>query len=262
MNLIEAVKNWGLNDKEAQVYLALLQLGLTTAYNVANKSGLKKPTTYVILEQLREKGMVKKIPRAKKLLFEAETPEHIWQIVDERMLWAKRALPELLAVRKEKSQKVSVAYYEGIRGFREIYYKLVKEVGRKEEILGFYAHLKDSSPELIDFWAELNTFQEKNGTRRRVITTANDYYKNNETIFKMLQDQRIKMKELFQEKYDSNISIEIYGEKVLISSHRYLQAVVMDNTDVAIVLRQIFELVWDLVEKDRKSYIGYSNVQK
>lgn len=261
MNLIEAVKNWGLNEKEAKVYLALLQLGMTTAYNVANKSGLKKPTTYVILEQLQGKGMVRKIPRAKKLLFEAESPQHIWQIVEERMLWAKRALPELLAVKKEKNKKVGVAYYEGINGFREIYYRLVKEMDKQAEIFGFYARADDISMELLKFWDELNAFQEKIGVKRRVITTVNEYYQQNEAIMRMLDSQKMKMKGLLQDKYDSHISMEVYGDKVLIASHRYLQAVVLENADVALALKQVFAMVWDLVEKDRQGYISYSNIK-
>lgn len=261
MDLIEAVKSWGLNDKEAKVYLALLRLGLTTAYSVAGKSGLKKPTTYVILEQLVEKGLVKKNFRDKKLFFEAESPENVWQIVEERMLRAKEALPELSAIKKGDQKKITMAYYEGINGFREIYYKLLKEIGTKSEILGFYSQFDDLSAELVDFLNELNEFQEKNGIRRRVIITINDYYQQNKILAQMLADQRIKLKGLLREKYNSNISIEVYLGKVLIVSHRYLQAVVIENADVAEVIRQIFEMIWDLVEKDRKSYVGYSNVK-
>ena len=55
MELKEALQTIGLNEKECAVYLALLQLGRASAYSVAQKSGLKKPTTYVILDELIEK---------------------------------------------------------------------------------------------------------------------------------------------------------------------------------------------------------------
>jgi sugar-specific transcriptional regulator TrmB len=65
MDLIQSLKNLGLNEKEAKVYVALLQCPGATAYLIARHSGLKRPTTYVVLEDLIDKGVVTKIPRAK-----------------------------------------------------------------------------------------------------------------------------------------------------------------------------------------------------
>ncbi|MFA5961574.1 MAG: helix-turn-helix domain-containing protein [Parcubacteria group bacterium] len=266
MNLIEAVKNWGLNDKEAKVYLALLQLGLTTAYNVANKSGLKKPTTYVILEQLQEKGMVRKIPRAKKLLFEAETPEHIWRIVDERMLWAKRALPELLAVKKERGKKVSVAYYEGLSGLKQIYGFVINTMREKNQAerkyVGFFGNEVDASKEVLDYFLEVNSAHEKYKIKRRALTSFHpkiiEKYLNNE----VLEKYNINVKAIRIDKYNSNLEIMILDDSVAIVSQRYLFGVIFRNADMATIFRQLFEMIWDLVEKDRKSYLGYSNIGK
>ena len=65
MDMKQALKTIGLSDKESAVYMALLQLGQATAYAVAVKSGLKKPTTYIILDELIEKGLVLKVPQMK-----------------------------------------------------------------------------------------------------------------------------------------------------------------------------------------------------
>ena len=71
MTIIEALQNLGLTDKEARVYTALLKRGRTSAYGIAEESGLKKPTTYVILDDLIEKGLASRIPRVRKQLFVA-----------------------------------------------------------------------------------------------------------------------------------------------------------------------------------------------
>ena len=59
----------GLTEKESVVYVALLSLGTGTAYRIAEECSVKKPTVYVILEDLRKKGLVLKVPHAKKALF-------------------------------------------------------------------------------------------------------------------------------------------------------------------------------------------------
>ena len=53
-NITETLINLGLNEKQAKVYLALLQLGQAGVTAVAEKAGTKRPTTYLILEELRQ----------------------------------------------------------------------------------------------------------------------------------------------------------------------------------------------------------------
>src|SRR3990167_7744709 len=70
-DLAKNLEQIGLSPKEAQVYLALLSLESSTAYEIAQHCEVKKPTVYVILEDLRQKGLVLKVPHAKKALFAA-----------------------------------------------------------------------------------------------------------------------------------------------------------------------------------------------
>src|SRR3990172_4496626 len=121
MNLVESLQSIGLNEKEAKVYLALLQLGKATAYSVSIRSGLKKPTTYVILDQLVKKGYALKIPRTKKHLFIAESPEKVTALAKERFDSAREFLPELMALQKSETEKVNVSYFEGLEGIKEMY---------------------------------------------------------------------------------------------------------------------------------------------
>lgn len=77
MEIVDVLKTAGLDEKEAQVYLGLLELGTASVQLIASKAGLKRPTTYLILDSLQAKGMVSIIPRAKKALYTAESPEKI-----------------------------------------------------------------------------------------------------------------------------------------------------------------------------------------
>lgn len=259
MNLIESLQNLGLDEKEAKVYLALLQLGKSTAYSVAVRSGLKKPTTYVVLENLIDKGLCLKVPRAKKALFSAVNPEELFSVAETRLRTAEQALPELLAVKKgEEKGKTSVSYFEGIDGFREVYKKLMKNMEGKESI-GFYAHQKDTPEPLKEYWNELNVIMRKKKIKRRVITTYHDtilYYLQKTVI----EDNGLVIKALSEDKYNSNISLEVYDNFTLLASHKHLQAVLIENINVANVILQIFEMIWDLVEKDKENYLRFSSV--
>jgi len=245
MNLEIALQNIGLTEKEAKVYIALLQLGKTTAYAVAVRSNLKKPTVYVTLDNLVDKGAAQKIPRAKKALYVATSPEDLFDAAENKIDNAKSILPELKSLSKTgKAHKIDTAYYEGMAGIREMYNRMLKNT---KNSVGFYAHARDASPELQAYFdKELVEGVRKAGIKRRGLTVADPTILDREFLDeKWAKEHLVFLKALDPKKYDSNISIEVFGNYTQIFSHRHLQATVIDNPDVANVMRQIFELVWE-----------------
>jgi len=244
MALIKSLKNLGLNEKEARVYVALLQLGKATAYSVAKHSGLKKPTTYVILDDMIDKGIVSKIPRAKTMQYTAISPEDFFSIQKNRLDTArKEALPELKALSRGRDYKVRARYYEGLAGIKEMYKEVYKLMPNKEYV-GFYAHEKDAPPELVEFFKELNEKYRKLNIRRKVLTVRDPDILQKYLTKEMRKRYNVVAKSLPKDKYNSNISIEVFKNYTQIFSHRHLQAVVIDNPDIARVMKQIFNLVW------------------
>ena len=73
--IIDTLSHIGLSEKEVHVYVALAELESGTAYQIALACDVKKPTVYVILEDLRKKGLVLKIPHAKKNSLRSATTE-------------------------------------------------------------------------------------------------------------------------------------------------------------------------------------------
>ena len=240
MNLVEALQNLGLNEKEAKVYIALLQLGRGTAYSVAKHSGLKKPTTYVILEQLIKKGVANKIPRENILRYVAVNPDEIFSAIETKIINAKQALPELKALSKGKEYKVATTYYEGVDGIKEMYRKVLKTI-INQEIVGFYANAKNNSPEMLELWDDWTNKRTERNINVRAITPADA--KTVEWV-KGKERHLLKIKFVPNEEYDSNVSIEVYDNFVQIISSQYLQGVLIDNPDIADTMRQIFEIVW------------------
>lgn len=243
MNLMSGLHYFGLTEKEAKIYLALLQAGEQTAYSIAIKSELKKPTTYVVLEELVRRGIVHKIPRAKSTRYEAVDPVELFVVARERAEHAEAILPELRALYRTDTTKVKASFYEGLNGIKEMGGKLVEHTKGREHI-AFYAHQKDTPKVLQEYWKELNAEYAKNNITRRAITThdpsINDYLTN-----KVVPKNSLQLKALSPKKYSSNISIEVYDKWTQIISHRYLQGILIENPDIAHVMKQIFELIWE-----------------
>lgn len=256
MNLVESLENLGLNEKEAKVYLALLQLGESTAYSIAKLSGLKKPTTYLILDQLNEKGFAIQIPRARKQLYKAESPDKCFALARKKLNLTEQMLPEFMALKRGKEEKTQVAYYEGLRGIKQMYEKMIKiaqkNPKRKLKIVGFYAQEKDTPRELLAYFEQLNEEFKKLNMTRKAITVYEpkiiDKYLNK--LF--LKQVNTQIKALDKNKYSSNISIEVYDRYVQIFSHRYIEGVIIENPDIAETLHQIFSMFWELTSRDKK----------
>lgn len=242
MELPNALKNLGFTDKEAAIYLALLEFGQATGYQVAKKSGLKQPTAYVILDGLIERGAAKKVLGQKHNLFEATDPVEIFVEARERVEQAAKELPTLRAMAQNKGKVVQTSYYEGLAGIKEMYKNLLREA-EGTEYVGFFASDKDSPKELTAYWPELNKQMEEKKIKIRGITTKDETTKPY-LSYSVLPKELLDIKGLPPSIYSSNISIEMYGEFTQITSHRYMQAVLIQNADVANVLRQIFEIAW------------------
>jgi sugar-specific transcriptional regulator TrmB len=240
MELIEPLKKIGLEEKEAQVYLTLLRLNRATAYLVALRSGLKRTTVYAILDNLVSKGFALKTPNEKKTVYFAKSPQECFAEAREKIIEAEEYLPKLTALRKESKDDGGVSYYEGIDQVKEVYAKLLDEVSN-DECIGFYGHLKEAPEILKKFTEDLDKDYISQKIKRRVIIadteSTRNYIENAHTL-------GVDVKPLPENLYDSNASIEVFKNKVIIFSHRDLKATLIENPDVAKVIKQIFEITW------------------
>lgn len=245
-NIIEALKSLNLSEKEARVYIALLKLGTASAYKIAQSAGIKKPTTYIIMGELMQKGLVLKMPGQKAQMFSAKHPGEFFAETQERIDSAMRILPQLNAIAKKPNQTIRSFYFEGLSGLQEMY-KITNKKMVGKEVVGFYARVTPGAQGLESFYNdELNPERKRLGIKIRGISSNDPSLKEYK---KTAADFGYDIHWINPKKYLSDSSIEIGEDFVQIVSHRHLQAVLIENPDVAKAFRQIFELVWNLEKR-------------
>ena len=241
MQFLNELQNLGLTDKEAKVYIALLRLGSASAYAIAEESGLKRPTTYIILDELRKKGLANKVPRAKKQIFIPRSPEEYFASLEERLSGAKKILPQLMAFADGKKQKPKTLFFEGLKKIKDVYAWHIKQMKGKE-ITGFYAHAGEETPELKKFFWDLAEEFKKNDVHiRGVVPEHPNLEEYREADKRYDRDFKI----LPFEEYSSDISIEITDNYVIFFNYHDQQITFIENKDIARTMKQIFELVWE-----------------
>lgn len=245
-HLIDPLKKLGLSEKEALVYLTLLQLGPATPYQIAKKADLKRPTAYVIAEELIKKGLIVHLPGEEKKRYIARTPDTFIEDQEERLQAAKRILPELRSFQKGTNEKPSIMYFEGIEGLKQAYQYKQKELFNKE-IVGFFASNEDSSPAVNDFFLDWSAYREKHDIAVRGLTVDTPDLK---PFSKFLEGatNMLDVKFLPQKLYNSKISIEACDEKfVRIFLFESVETLIVESPKFAIAIKEIFELLWTLL---------------
>lgn len=242
-SLIHELKKLNLTEKEARVYLALLELGPSTPYKIAKRSRLKRPTAYVIAEELVEKGLIVQMTGEKKKQYIARSPESYIEDVESRVADAKKVLPELLALQRKQSEKPNVLYFEGIEGLEQAYNYKLKDF-RNKEIVGFFARANELDKEMNEkVFFPWNEAKIENNISVRGFTVDDPklapYMKFFGTARGMLN-----VKFLPDSLYNSDCSVEILDWAIRIVIMRSKQAIIIESSELALVFKQVFELLW------------------
>jgi sugar-specific transcriptional regulator TrmB len=119
--MISELEKLGLNEKEAKVYLALLELGEGNIQQIAKESGIKRTTVYDIIDSLKAKNLLSQIAKNKKIIYFAEDPRKFEENIEEKKQTLKTVLPELLSIANRLEKKPKIKYFEGASGIAEIY---------------------------------------------------------------------------------------------------------------------------------------------
>lgn len=252
-NLIEQLKSLNLTDKEARVYLSLLELGPSTPYRIAKRARLKRPTAYVIAEELVEKGLIIQVTGEKNKLYMARSPETYFEEAEGKLREAKRVLPELMALQRKTSEKPNILYFEGVDGIKQAYDYRLKEFHGKE-IVGFFARTKDIDKELSEkVFFPWNEHKQKYGINVRGFTPDDpglqDYA---QFLSSDGAGGKILARFLPESMYGADCSLEIFewGVRIVIMSSK--QALILESEKFAHVMKDVFEMLWERTKGEFK----------
>jgi sugar-specific transcriptional regulator TrmB len=239
-NPLQTLQKLGLSEKDAKVYLALLKLGHGSANAIARNAGLKRPTTYVVLEGLRARGLVLKMPGAKRQMFAARSPEEFIAEIKKDVAEAEVLVPDLMNTYSSNTPRVRTIHFEGLAGVREaLWYRL--DTLKEKEIKAFFGSAENANPELVELFHEWNAALAKQKTRIRSIAPDSatlKKFRENDALYGFLS------KTLSRSVYTSETSIDIADTFIRILMFKELQAVIIENATVAKALREIFEICW------------------
>ncbi|MEK7122332.1 MAG: helix-turn-helix domain-containing protein, partial [Patescibacteria group bacterium] len=159
MDLLNNLHRIGLSENQAKVYLSCLQIGVGSVLHIAKGAGLKRPTVYLILDELESRGLVARICQGNKTAYRAESPENITADLEDKLALCAETLPSLKAIHNFDPEKPTIKIAEGIQEVRETYNTLFSYLKHhpSEELL-IYGSLQDAvqnfRTSVIDYFYE------------------------------------------------------------------------------------------------------------
>lgn len=241
-DLLISLQGIGLSKNEALVYLASLELGPSTVWDISKKSGIKRPTCYVLLEELAFKGHATSVNDGKRTIYSVSSPKQLLRAVERRQDRFINSINQLEGIASKSPQKPTVRLFEGVAGVTESY-NLSLEQPRGGEILIYgTAQIRITYSNFINEYLEKRV---EKGIWARAILPDNEL---NRAV--LLQD-KAEMRQcrfLPHDKFDPNTEINLYGDVIQYIAHSEKEpfATMIESPSLAKLEKQRFELLWDL----------------
>lgn len=236
----EELAKIGLTDKEASVYSAALELGPSGALQIARRTGLKRPTVYVILDQLKNRGLIEIQLHGLKQKFAAADPDQFDAIIREQKKRFDSILPDMLALYKLRGSKSQIKYYEGQEGIKTVYEQLLREIRTGDP----YYVMSDQDSWQKNFDVQwLENWIERRARKKldaRIILPDSE---RNRFVKKMDMAWNEKTRLIPR---PLNTDIVIYPSRYIINSLTApVGSVVIENSEVIATQLELFKFTWE-----------------
>jgi sugar-specific transcriptional regulator TrmB len=242
--IIQKLLDFGLSEKEARIYISLLELEVATAFETAKHAGINRSSAYVVLESLKKKGLVAVSEDKKVSRYVASAPDILLQSAS---LEAKRhqdikagiesVIPELKALHKDTKMKPVVKVFEGKNGlislFEDSLYAKEREIRIVSSLEKIFALLPEYVPNYIQRrW--------KKRIKMFGIHPSKPALMQYEKMEKESDDEAIFIPE---ENYKMPADFAIYDNKIAyMTGDNGGFGVIIESTDMANAMKSIFDL--------------------
>jgi HTH-type transcriptional regulator, sugar sensing transcriptional regulator len=234
------------------VYLAALEIGRATADQLAKHAKIVRPTTYVQIKSLMEKGLMSTYEEGKKTYFAPESPEALRRVLDQQKEQMRtredelsRLIPGLTQMFASAGERPVVRFFPGKEGIEQLRVLSLKTKTKRHSFIYSY----ESMASLFSS-EERKAYTERRIAEgievRSIISTKESEMKNNyPEITKLLPVPAdilpIKTDLVI---WDGKLNIVFYGSKPF--------GVLLESGDVAQSFQATFDLLWKLLSEKYK----------
>jgi len=238
MKTNKILEKLGLNQKQASIYSALLELGHGSGQTIATKAELPKSTTYDILKSLSRLNLVSIYLKGKKRYFAANNPNIFQDKIQEQNEILTKFLPTLESLYVAKDYKPKVRFYEGKQGINIT----IKEVFKEAKEMISFGSVDDIFERLPEYFPQFSRQRAQKKIPIRIILRPSP---------KATQRQQSGPKELRQVKIIKtpilfHSLVWIWNNKIaLVTLKEDLSVTIIESQELTGSLTALFNISWN-----------------
>ncbi len=243
-------QDFWLSSKDEKIYLACLTLGSSPASIVAKRVGLKRSTTYLILENLVKKWFISKSSKNGVIQFNAVSPDDLTEIflqknrqMSHKIQFFRENIPELRALESKIGTRPKIRLFTGKEAIKKIYSSLL-EASTWSSYFDISALEKEKDTEMQKLVWDIG---------RKI----HEYKKSPRDIFVDCPLSQKYKKEMDIDHYTVRIcSKQTWGDSIFFEDHFFLisyddgmQLLEVHNYTMAQIQLAMFDGLWKSLEK-------------
>ena len=251
-NLVE----FGLSEKEASIYLALLELEIATVQEVAKASGVNRSSAYVVLESLKKQGFVSVSEDKKVQRYVATSPDLLLHVAEDRARKQgvikdkiSSVIPDLKALYKDTKARPKVRVFEGKEGLISAF---EDSLNHNEKMIRICFSVENLMKILPDYFPQYVQKRIQKGIKMLSIHPRDEIAEKLIKMFPKFDDAIL----VPREKYSFPADMAIYADKIgYMSSEKGGLAIIIESKEIAEVMKNIFDLAWEEAKRLNKSLV-------
>jgi sugar-specific transcriptional regulator TrmB len=246
----QLIEKAGLSRGETKVYLALVELGLSSVGNIIIKSGVSSSKVYDILNRLAKKGLVSSINNEGVKQFKAENPEQLFDYINEKEKELQdvkenlhKSISQIMNKINSSDKKTITTVYEGFKGLKSVFEQSFEEL-KKEDTM-YVSGISESTEQIRTYFLHYFRKQAKIGFNVKAIF--------DETAIEKAKERKNKHTEFrfMSRGVIMPATMVVYKNKTIleVGNPNYILTILINNQEIANSFKKNFELLWKLAKK-------------
>ena len=241
MDLNNVLKEFGLSDKESEIYLTLLKGGPSTVAELAKKTSVLRQSIYDVLDKMISKGIIGHSISNNVKVFHAVDTKILVQLLEDKKKLLIKSLPEFEKLKLDHKSLFNVKTFVGYKGLKNIWADMLV-VGQDTYFIIDYDIFGTLFKEL--FIQNFIAKRIEKGFSHNVIFTSKS---NTPQIYEKSEPERLRNVRYLTKIKDFKSTVFFYGDKMgFFSMGEQPTAILIDDKDAVTSMKAIYNILWEI----------------
>ncbi|MES2623507.1 MAG: helix-turn-helix domain-containing protein [Patescibacteria group bacterium] len=245
--LTQNLIDFGLNDREASIYLYLLSNKDQTVFQVSKALHLPRTTVYSDLERLKGRTLVSIFKKNHIAYWYAEHPRRLVKEAESKSSMIKEIFPELESMMEKNTLHPEVRFYEGKDSIKDIinsFYDILETKTNRNLYTISHPELLENFPKYLP-----NVLSRKNKLKIYTHLIAPEFVKG--LNLPAYSNDEFREVRFLPDKYPFNSTIMIMEDHVALFSLKdeKVYAITISSSTISHMFKQIFLFAWSMAVK-------------